>query len=336
MVGDKRLETMSEEIKLLKGELKQSLASVRDYLLNMELPSSELASMLDALDNGEGQKVVMSGSLGSPRDNRIGGETREEVRGAEPYIPEEENLIDVEEPAAEQSTARTESSFAGEETALEPEESYITEEEPVVDSISEIPDETEEIPLPESELPLEEELPEDFVNAAPGTIPSTPKVNMLANLITWVARIKKEIGYERLPTLLEVYGISGHLSSELKDIIIQLAEITGDKPEVASEPALWSQAILSLHGILTGGDAPLHPIMPFMAADEPTEEETAEEEKPEEAPYKLKLVLPGGNGKEKEFTINLTPQEEDNKNNNSSSAAAPGKKKKNKPSSRER
>jgi len=41
MEDTKKIETLEEEAKLLKGELKQSIASVRDYLLNMELPSSE-------------------------------------------------------------------------------------------------------------------------------------------------------------------------------------------------------------------------------------------------------------------------------------------------------
>ena len=50
MAVDKKLETLQEEIKLLKGEVKSSLASVRDYLLNMELPSSEFSTILAALN----------------------------------------------------------------------------------------------------------------------------------------------------------------------------------------------------------------------------------------------------------------------------------------------
>ena len=44
-----------EELKLMKGEMKQLLASVRDYLLNMELPSSEPDTSPAALDDGETQ-----------------------------------------------------------------------------------------------------------------------------------------------------------------------------------------------------------------------------------------------------------------------------------------
>ena len=52
MENNKQLDTMEEELKLLKGEVKQSLTNVRDYLLNMELPASEFATVLAALGGG--------------------------------------------------------------------------------------------------------------------------------------------------------------------------------------------------------------------------------------------------------------------------------------------
>ncbi len=44
METDKKRETREEERKLIKGEVKQLLASARDYLLNMELPPSEITT----------------------------------------------------------------------------------------------------------------------------------------------------------------------------------------------------------------------------------------------------------------------------------------------------
>ena len=322
MGGDKKLETMSEEIKLLKGELKQSLASVRDYLLNMELPTSEFSNILEALGSGEGQKVTMTGTLGTPQNSKPIEETREEVSEAEPQMPsEDDNLIDVEESPTDESDELAENSLTGEDEnlanqdeELSCEETPLAENEPNEDSQPETPDEAEETMTPESELPLEENLPMDFNKITTEASQTTPKVNMLANLITWVARAKKEIGYDRIPTFLEVYGISGHLSAELKEVIIHLAEITTEKPEVVNDPEVWSQAMLSLHGILTGGDAPLHPVVPFptdVNGEVSIEDETTDEEKLAEAPFKLKLVFPNGDGKDKEFCINLTPEVDD-------------------------
>jgi hypothetical protein len=315
MGGDKKLETMSEEIKLLKGELKQSLASVRDYLLNMELPSSEFSNILDALDNGEGQKVTMTGTLAAPEETKKTAETSEEVEEVAPEIPPEDNLIDVEGTPVEEAEVPAASSITTEEESFEPEEPPDAGEEPEEESLAETTEEPEEVLAPEAALNPEESVPVDLekVPTEPGF--TTPKVNMLANLIAWVAKAKKEIGEDRLPTLLEVYGISGHLSSELKEVIIQLAEIAAARPDTTSEAGVWSEAMLSLHGILTGGDAPVHPVLPSLASavEEMAgiEGEAIEEETPKEPPFKLKLVLPNGDGEAKEFCINLTPEVEE-------------------------
>jgi hypothetical protein len=317
MGGDKKLETMQEELKLLKGELKQSLASVRDYLLNMELPTSEFSNILEALDSGDGQKVTMSGTLGAPVENKPPEETRQEIIEPEQdFLSDGDNLIDVEEPLTDESHELGDNNLDEQDEEPATEETMFTEDEPDEDSRAQVSGEREEAPVTDSELPLlEENQPTEFDRTAAEASLATPKVNMLANLITWVARAKQEIGYDQMPTFLEVYGISGHLSSELKEIIMQLAQITAEKPEVASDPEVWSQAMLSLHGILTGGDAPLHPVLPFLTdtGDEtPVDEaEPAEEETPKQAPLKLKLVFPNGDGKSKEFCINLTPEEDE-------------------------
>ncbi|MCJ7605440.1 MAG: hypothetical protein MUO19_05325, partial [Dehalococcoidales bacterium] len=144
---------------------------------------------------------------------------------------------------------------------------------------------------------------------------SIPKVNMMANLINWVSRAKHEIGYDQLPTFLEVYGVSGHLSPELKDVILHLAEIAADKPEAATNAGIWSESMLALHGILTGGESPLHPMIPSWSSegdidDQITDDEIIDVDKPQESPVKLKLVFPNGDGKSKEFCIDLIPDDE--------------------------
>jgi hypothetical protein len=141
---------------------------------------------------------------------------------------------------------------------------------------------------------------------------------MLANLINWVARVRQEIGYEELPALLEVYGTSGHLSPELKDIILHLAEIMKDHAEVTTEAEIWSDSMLSLHGILTGGEAPENTVAPSWvdASDEAesfSEDEIIEVDKSRDKSAKLKLVLPDEDGNDQEFCIKLTPEENGDK-----------------------
>jgi hypothetical protein len=71
--------------------------------------------------------------------------------------------------------------------------------------------------------------------------------------------------------------------------------------------------MLSLHGILTGGEAPQNPVIPAWvdATNEgqlSLEDEIIEIDKNKDKAAKLKLVLPDGDGNSKEFCIDLTPE----------------------------
>jgi hypothetical protein len=332
MAVEKKLETLQEEIKLLKGEVKNSLASVRDYLLNMELPSSEFSNILADLnsDGGGTQKVIMDGNVANTKgtepekpetEEETKNEVDEESTDELEQPAEDEDLLNVEEPLEEEPEQLPDESMMKEDESLNPEDELLPQEEAGENDELDTSDEQDKALTPESELPIEEEQPMEYDRTTTEESQAIPKVNMLANLINWVARARKEIGYEQIPVFLEVYGISGHLSADLKDIIIHLAEISREQPEMASNAEIWSQSMLALHGILTGGDAPLHPIITSWTdtVDETPaiEEEIIEVDKSKEKPIKLKLVFPNGDGKNKEFCIDLTPEED---NNGSSSA----------------
>ena len=331
MAAEKKLETLQDEIKLLKGEVKNSLASVRDYLLNMELPSSEFSNILADLNaDGGVQKMVLDGKLANTRsaepekpetEEETQNEVDEESADELEQPAEDEDLLNTEEPLEEESEQLPDESLVDEDESLNPEDELPPQDEAGENDEFDTSDEQDEALTPESELPIEEEQPMEYDRTTSEESQSVPKVNMLANLITWVARARKEIGYEQIPVFLEVYGISGHLSSDLKDVIIHLAEISREQPEMSSNAEIWSQSMLALHGILTGGDAPLHPMITSWTDtvnETPTiEEEIIEVDKSRERPIKLKLVFPNGDGKSKEFCIDLKPDED---NNGSSSA----------------
>lgn len=334
MEANKRIETMEEELKLMKGELKQSLASVRDYLLNMELPSSEFATVIAALGSGDGgeTKITLKGSFSPPPASRSGKSAREEPSPEEPQeepleeeliepeseLPQEDELIDRNESLMPESELPQEDGLIDQGGGLEPASELLSVEEPLEEEGGEEPGERDESLMPESELLTEEEqqMGRGKINAEASQ--STPKVNLLANLIQWVSRAKKEIGSEQLPIFLEVYGISGHMSPELKEVIMHLADVASDQPEDVKTAEIWSQSMLSLHGILTGGNAPLYPVKPLwndgggeiqLSEDEVTESEA---DKPKDMPLKLKLVFPNGDGKSQEFCINLSPEVDNN------------------------
>jgi hypothetical protein len=328
MSDDKRLDNLQEEIKLMKGELKQSLASVRDYLLNMELPASEISSILSELGD-ENQKVTMQGNLSTPTEEKPPvpedalTQTEEEQTLEDENVPDEgDDLLDLEEPEeplVDENNDEDEPEPPPEDTLNAGEEEPVAEEDLAApeDTLEEEPEEPvlEEPEMSaEEEQPIQEEQPMPYENTIDESSLSVPRVNMLANLINWVARANKEIGREQMATFLEVYGISGHLSPELKEVILQLSEITANEPDIATSTEIWSHSMLLLHGILTGGDAPLHPAIPVWnrqdAEKAAAEEEIIEVDKAKDRPLKLKLVLPDEDGEEKEFCINLTPEAE--------------------------
>ena len=139
MESDKKLETLEEELKLMKGELKQSLASVRDYLLNMELPSSEFSTILAALGDGDSQKITMKGSLDNQEEPASEEKHRTKSRRiprsrmrnhrTEPDEQTEEDLTNPEESSETESEISPEDELTGEDENLEPEEELLPEEE---------------------------------------------------------------------------------------------------------------------------------------------------------------------------------------------------------------
>jgi len=311
---DKRIETLEQEFKLMKGELKQTLSSVRDYLANTKLMPSEYASLLAGMGGGDAQQVIMKADMSlasgaSLLKSLISQPAGEPAAEAQPAGEPAAEAQPASEPAAEAGPARvlfTRAQPAGEELntqamaydeylAMEP---GLTEQPMEYGELDDLRD--ERLRETGSRRNLREEVRQ-----------SAPPVNLLANLIRWVSNAKKEIGSEQLATFLEIYGISGHLSPELKEVILHLMEITEQQETDANAAEIWSQLTLELHGILMGGDAPLHLVKPLWNNDEnetlPDETE-AETDKPKHKPLKLKLVFPADDGTEREFNIDLSSE----------------------------
>jgi len=153
---------------------------------------------------------------------------------------------------------------------------------------------------------------------------TVPPVNLLASLIRWVSIAKKELGIQQLCDFLEIYGISGNLSPEVKDIILHLAEISGEQTDDVRASDVWSRLILELHGILVGGEAPLYPLRPFLKNGDGKQSRNSEEEtkaedkektkgngngKDKVQPMKLKLMVINDDGVHKQLSIDLNSKD---------------------------
>ena len=325
MEKDQRIETLEDEFKLIKGELKQTLVGVRDFLMDRGLPDSEYKTIMAAIGTG-GAQTSMRGELTM---------AREPLPEPPPAPKEEESSPKAEK--AEEEESPPEAEKAKEEEYSMPGMPGMPGTELLEETIEE-----EEFEIPELELPEEAagqsetlvsepelmEQPRELRQIREETRCSIPPVNLLSNLICWTTNVKQAIGIEQLPVLLEVYGVSGHLSPELKEVILHLADIVEPRSENTNPSDVWSQSMLELHGILTGGDAPVHTLKPFWdngysdgqsdealldESSQPDEVKPGASEDKADKSIKLKLVLPSGNGANganKEFSINLSPEED--------------------------
>jgi outer membrane biosynthesis protein TonB len=343
-----KVQALEDEFKLMKGELKQALSDVRDFLVTFPTPTINEGVFERFHEMQTGTGGGGGGGQGTP------------PMVLPEYPRKAEDLVsaDLEVPGKEEEP----------ETQETPEETEPPEN-------LELPEEEEEPVEPETEeaVPLRAEVDEELppTDAMGGLSQSTTQVNILTNLIRWVSVSKREVGIEQLPTFLEVYSQQGKLSPELKLFILQLAEVIEEPnndtsssgfvsllireqlstlldvrsnsgqipPELKesvmnlvgmmAEPApkgkpadVWSRLILELHGIISHGDFSIPPLKniqvspvsepPLMAdkLEKPPANAAARKNKPkpQPKPMKLKLIMPVGKGQDKEFTFNLDPK----------------------------
>jgi hypothetical protein len=230
MDNEERVKILEDEFKLLKTEVKQTLSSVRDFLLEFKTPviveeipllSGEVMSQNadksesesdstsgESEDSGRGGK----GNDGGSNSGRGGGNgSGFEPGNAESSYAEPEPESGVENPGG----TRAQEPVRDNDMDINPEDTGI--------SAGDIPGENKPEPV---EADRTEEAPSSVMPAA--YAPAAPPVNMLANLIRWCSEARREIGMAQLPVFLDIYATSGYLAEEMKAHILHLAEVVAD------------------------------------------------------------------------------------------------------------
>jgi len=280
MEMDKRVDVLEGELKLMKGELKQTLTNVRDFLLELKLPPPLQENTYD--EGGSG------GSTGSSPSIALAGDI---LRLEAPDLPL---------PAVPQGAARL---FPEAETLLSTLPPPRSEEKAKNE-----PPEGMKVEAPKVDVPKERSEREKPKEEASQPQP-TAQVNLLSNLFRWVSVARREIGSEQLPVFLGIYSGCSPLSPEWKGFILQLSDVMAQQSANGNASDTWSQLLLELHGVLTGGGTPLPPPRTLWNHDGGEGEAESEGDKMEEKPIRLKLVLPIGGGVEREFSLALTPED---------------------------
>jgi hypothetical protein len=309
--SETRLETLEDEVRVLKGEVKRTLVDLRALLMNEDSPLSPKVLTRRA-PNG----------VAEASDKTVAGPAQEE--GLEETAPGIDGMspadllsgpgfnLPLDDPPS--GPPQTRSSpipglFAGDSTSNQ-------DDQPESESAGQMPDQIDarlpevvkgsegpsnhhagreaEVPLPaekaaashgslnlngrghltqdEEEQPLETPAQHSRVNSVydeyrelleetrqTHSIEDEPvgpplDINLLSNLVHWVALAKKRVGEEQLKDILQLYIQSGHSRPELQDLLLQVSRMVDvDPPGVREAPREWVDLMFHLHGILTGG-----------------------------------------------------------------------------------
>jgi hypothetical protein len=314
-----QVKILESEFKLIKSELRQTLVSVRDFLLDLKVPPMQE----DSLNGNQSQPGPSPNTSAKPdeaansRPDNGSDAGLTETFPAEPEPASEYDALDNGD-ALPPASPEPVGTF---ELPTETNEPFDFNDENTGVTAGEIPNINEDnSPSPCFEGKKDMNTEENCS--------SVSQVNLLANLIRWAAVARQEIGMEQLPVFLDLYAVSGNLSAETRDLILHLAEVAADpglenkaldRNRLLNEqigifmeinglsgpvPAelkenlrrltelliqqsfstnksnIWSQLILELHGILVGQGAGLRP---FAASDVKAEKEL-ESDIPDEVP----------------------------------------------------
>ncbi len=255
MTIEKKVEAMEGEVKLMKGELKETLTNVRDFLLSLKLPPSPV----EGLEMGETTRLAIDGGLSlaaassavqqSVKESvEVAGE-RPVTRQVEPDPPAVFSVTGVPPRAQFRGVVSSPQTVVDEPSspgAEAPETARFVEVEGAPQSAASEPsekqgqrkqfEEGEVVSFPQRKR--EEEIPEPVTEQAGGP---TPQVNLLANLLRWVSVAAKEIGIGQLPTFLDVYGTTGNLSPEIRKVILRFAGVVEQMPSEARSASVLSE-----------------------------------------------------------------------------------------------
>jgi len=219
-------------LKLMKGELKETLTGVRDFLLELKLPLLPGAGVIldgDGAINLKGGLTIISPDGGSPKQPFAAAEKPARKSAPEAAAPERPSVGSRKAPRKEPRLPEVPEPPMPEVPQAMADSPLPPVPQKVGQNIK--PEEKQEDKAADDDAnepknkKAEEAARQNKEDKMKDEVPTCPQVNLLANLIRWVSVARNEIGNERLRTFLDVYAISGNLPPELKEVILHLAEV---------------------------------------------------------------------------------------------------------------
>jgi hypothetical protein len=264
MAVDDQVKVLEDEFKLIKSELRQTLVSVRDFLLDLKLPPMQEEESLPvqpvAISNNDEpepeSEVPPSNDQPDPSQAGGNGDMGGSNNGDQSQV--QDNAQD----SAPQNDNPIEEEYGG--AGCDEIEDLNNEDKGVADNTDDTGMTSGDIPsekTPEDKIEKPEEASQlNSKDSIQEVISADSQINLLANLIRWVSTAKKEIGNVQLAAFLDVYAIGGNMSDEVKDVILHLAEVATDPvsepPEGEKNPIVNEQISLCMEINSLSGQLP--------------------------------------------------------------------------------
>lgn len=296
MAIDERIQTLEDEFKLIKGELKQTLVNVHGFLVDLNLPALQEEGSISEIHmhseyhrpGGEAPGPDSGSELSPPPPSEVGGLMPPEPmsQNVDQGMPSVSQMPPAGSPPPAEAAVQDQAMVLEDTTPFQEEE--ICSPPEAAEMVEQYQEEIETRGLDQNQGEPEQH---EEVKVKEEVSQYASQVNLLANLIRWVSVAKREMSNGQLSAFLDVYSIGGHLSAEVREVILHLAETIAAKsactrgdiallinanpdaeppteaktdmspsPNSGADADVWSRLILELHGILSRGSASFHPL----------------------------------------------------------------------------
>ena len=240
---ERKIETIEGEMGVMKGEIKQTLVDLREFIMRQGSPfaSAEAGAAAVGAPPSDLQRLLQE-ARESVREEASAG-----VRSEVEALRREAESLSADEPATgpDQDIAAA----AATEEPLPP-----PAQQPAAESA---PEQPRVVRIQQTAPAAGQEAERVSISAAADVDPAFGPLdaNLLTNLMRWVGSVKRRLGASQLPGFLEMYKLTGHLPPVMEKLIYHLAELDALPDESYDQIFTLDDlmdSLLQLHAIVYG------------------------------------------------------------------------------------
>jgi hypothetical protein len=240
---ERKIETIEGEMGVMKGEIKQTLVDLREFIMRQGSPfaSAEAGAAAVGAPPSDLQRLLQE-ARESVREEASAG-----VRSEVEALRREAEALSADDPAT--GSGQDVAATAETEEPLPP-----PAEQPAAERG---PEQPRVVRIQQTAPAAGQEAERVSISAAADVDPAFGPLdaNLLTNLMRWVGSVKRRLGASQLPGFLEMYKLTGHLPPVMEKLIYHLAELDALPDESYDQIFTLDDlmdSLLQLHAIVYG------------------------------------------------------------------------------------